>query len=571
MSHNTSCAVVRNGRVEVAVAEERLNRVKHCTGITEMGKIIPFRAIRYCCSHLGINPADVDLWVATSCRSNAVDHLREQLLGIADEKIIDVPHPGHHLAHAHSAFACSGYDEAATIVLDTNGSFIEQKGSVLRKQHYGCYSGDGNGLETVIEDWVNPGEISIGELYCIYSAALQLTPTPGPYGFDCPLSAGGKLMGLAAFDQQHLPTPDLLRMDGDHLGIGLESTVARLRELNFVEREALVDFDGRFGFELSRLVEFRRRRRSLKNSRYAELAGEAQRLLEEAVLKIAHRVYERTRKTSLCLAGGTMLNVVAATKILEETPFQQLFIQPAAGDDGTAIGAAMYGYWTHIGGRSRPYLTEAYSTLLGHPASRDEISRAIGECPGELTVAEFETDAGIVGAVVSLLLAGKIVGIFQGRSEFGPRALGNRSLLALPKQVSMRTKMNQLKGREWYRPVAPIVLERAFATYFEAPVDSSQFMTMAAACRPVTKRLAPAICHVDGSARPQSVTKESAPFLYALLVELELRGSIPVLVNSSLNLAGEPIVETPTEAIRVLSNTLQLDALVVEDRLLQTS
>src|SRR5262249_19201471 len=157
-----------------------------------------------------VKPYDVDFFVVNSCRQSAIEHLRAQLLGIREDRIIDVPHPGHHLAHAYSTFYCAPFEEAAVIVVDTNGSFIEHAGhradplslymQIARKEHYTCFHGTRDGLRTIVADFVEPGSVSLGELYCIYSAALQLTPTDGHYGFDDPLSAGGKLMGLASYD-----------------------------------------------------------------------------------------------------------------------------------------------------------------------------------------------------------------------------------------------------------------------------------------------------------------------------------------------------------------------------------
>ena len=578
LSHDTSCAAVVGGEVKVAIAEERLNRVKYCTGMTPFGKMIPYRAIRYCCEFLGISPQEVDLFVVNSCRSNALEQLRSQLIGIPEERVVDLPHPGHHLAHAFSSFYCSPFDEAAVLVVDVNGSFFERPGTHVdnmvldKKEHFNAYQGTSDGLRLVFTDDVLPGEVSVGELYCIYSAALQLTPRPGAYGLDDPLSAGGKLMGLASYDRGRTAAPDLWTLENDHVSIRLIRVIDRLEERGFVERRDRGALDGIFGFEMNRFVTLKQRgSRSLDNAEYLSLAGEAQRLLEKAVLEVARRLYDRTGVKNLCVAGGTMLNVTACTRLLEETPFERLFVQPAANDSGNAIGAALYAYREIFAGRRRPYLDQPYDTCLGRKYSPNEVERALEHSGGGLSVTRLDSYASKVDAILPRLLDDRIVAIFEGRSEFGPRALGHRSLVASPRSATMKDKMNRLKQREWYRPVAPAVLEEALPEFFDAPFVSAPFMTMSARVRAKTAALAPAIVHVDGTARPQTVTREQSPLLYHLLVSMGEKTSVPMLVNTSFNVDGEPIVETPGDAIRAFQNTADLDSVLIGDHLVERS
>ncbi|HEX8795857.1 MAG TPA: carbamoyltransferase C-terminal domain-containing protein [Polyangiaceae bacterium] len=576
LSHDTACAAVIGGEVRFAIAEERLNRVKYCTGATPFGKMIPYRSIRYCCEGLGITPSDVDLWVVNSCRSNALDQLKSQLLGIDERRVIDVPHPGHHLSHAFSAFYCSAFEEAAVIVLDTNGAFFEMPGesadSLLleRKEHFTCYHGDGNGLKVVMADHVYPGEVSLGELYCIYSAALQLTPKEGNYGFDCPLSAGGKLMGLASWDLGRTPAPRLWDFEDGHMSIRLARVVDHLDRAGFVERRDS-ELDSIFGFQMRPHVELKRRKDSLREDRYLSLAGEAQRALEEALLAIARSVHAKTGSKNLCLAGGTMLNVTACTRLLEETSFERIFIQPAANDSGNAIGAALYGYREVLGGRTRPYLERDYDTCLGRSFSPESIERAIRKARTKATFTErrVSTLAEKSAALLPRILRDEIVAVFDGGSEFGPRALGHRSFLASPRKAEMRDRMNELKHREWYRPVAPAVLEEDFAEYFVAPFAKSPFMTLSARCTDRARERAPAIVHVDGTSRPQTVTATASPVLHQLLVESKRAAAIPVLVNTSYNVDGEPIVETPEDAIAAFLKAELLPCLLLGDHVLE--
>ncbi|MBI4817795.1 MAG: hypothetical protein HY791_16155 [Deltaproteobacteria bacterium] len=575
LSHDTAVAAVREGEVLVAIAEERLNRVKHCTGVTQFGKVIPYRSIRYCCEHLGISPNEVDLFVTNSCRSNALEQLRMQLIGIPEDRVRDVPHPGHHAAHAYSTLYCSPFDEAAVLILDTNGSFIERPGSIEahsrleKKEHYTCFHGDGSGMTVALSDFVFPGEVSLGELYCIYSAALQLSPRQGPYGFDDPLSAGGKLMGLAAHGKR--PTIDRLWSYAEsHMSISLDALVDRLGDLGFVEQADRSTFDRAFGFNFATMVELKRRQDSLREQRYLDLAAEAQSLLETATIEIARRLHAVTKSKNLCVAGGNMLNVTACTRILEETPFERIFVQPAANDAGVAIGAALYGYREVLGGRARPYLEREYSTCLGHTYSNAEVRQAIDGPRGSAFLRRHVPSIDDkVRALMPLLASDQIVAVFDGGSEFGPRALGHRSLLASPKNPGMKDKMNELKRREWYRPVAPVVLESAFPELFTAPFSSAPYMTLAARCRPIVKELAPAIEHVDQTSRPQTVTLERNPLLHALLVAAREAIGVPMLINTSFNIDGEPIVETPLDAVATLDRAPLLDALLIGDWLLE--
>lgn len=574
LSHDMACAAVRDGRVEVAVAEERLNRVKYCTGLTEYGRIVPWRGIRYCCSALGCDPREVDLWVVNSCRAGARRQLQDQLVGIEPSRVVDLGHPGHHLAHAHSAFDCSPFASAAVLVLDTNGGFVEAQGRLLRKEHYACYAGGPDGLREVFKDWVEPGEVSVGELYCLYSAALQLTPQPhGAYGNDCALSAGGKLMGLAAWDRERAALPALLRVEERRLGIALADVLGRLRELGRVDGERPPPEIGQlFGFQLRHHVRLERRRGSLRRAEHLRLAGEAQRLLEEAVLALARRAQRETGLTDLCLAGGCFLNVVASTRILEETPFRRVFVQPAAGDAGNAIGAAMWGY-RRLGGRQRPYLAQPYSTYLGRAYSADEVQAAAQQRLSGLGLCwqELPDEAQRARALAGRLARGELLAVFRGRSEFGPRALGHRSFLAAPWPARVRERLNRVKGREWYRPVAPVLPREELARFFDAPYDESPFMTLAARARTEARERAPAVCHVDGSARPQTVSAGQEPFLHRLLLEFGAATGLPLLVNTSLNLRGQPLVETPDEAAALFLADERVDALLLEDLLVARS
>jgi carbamoyltransferase len=264
-----------------------------------------------------------------------------------------------------------------------------------------------------------------------------------------------------------------------------------------------------------------------------------------------------------------MLNVTACSRLLEETPFRRLFVQPAANDAGNAIGAALYGYREVLGGSARPYLDTPYDTCLGRSYSPREIEQAIARGGAGLDVTRLDGYPAKVAALLPRLLDDRIVALFEGRSEFGPRALGHRSLVASPKDAAMRDRINRLKRREWYRPVAPAILEEALPTFFAAPFTAAPFMTLSARARAITAARAPAVVHVDGTARPQTVTLAQSPLLHHLLTAMGEAVGLPILVNTSFNVEGEPIVETPEDALRAFREAEDLGAVVIGDYLVE--
>jgi carbamoyltransferase len=387
MSHDTACAAVIDGEVKVAIEEERLNGVKHCDGRSPYGRIIPFMSIRYCCEHLGIKPNDVDLWVVNAVYESAVDALRQQLIGIPPEKVINVERPGHHMSHAYSAFYPSSFEEAAVLSLDVNGGLYNNN---TQKENYSIYYGKGTELKPVFLDLLDFGEISIPELYTIYSALLQLTPTKnGDYGDDDAQRSGGKLMGYAAHyfnenlrknykkgfsrfrglteDDLKIDLPhEIVETDNHHYAIKIQKLIPYLRRRGKVfDQEKNINYDAIFGWDLKKNVKWNYSKTPLTDFENAKLAYEGQVFLEEYVLKMAQHAHELTGSKNLCVAGGTMLNVVACNRILKETPFKKLFVQPGANDGGNAIGAAFYGYYKVFHGDKRVYTNKTYTSYLG--------------------------------------------------------------------------------------------------------------------------------------------------------------------------------------------------------------
>jgi carbamoyltransferase len=569
MSHDGSCAIVEDGEVTIAIEMERLNRCRYNLG-RDHG-MVPFRAIRYCLGERGIDPQRVDLWVSSSTSPLTIHLTREQLIGIPAERVIDVRPPGHHLAHAWFAYHCSPFEDAAVLVLDTNGGIEWTTGAAWKAENYSIYRGRAHRLEEVTKDYLQPGELGAGEMYMLYSALLQLTPTEnGDYGRDHSLSAGGKLMGYAAQDLGRTKAPPLVSGRGDHVVIRIRDAMKRVRRLGLMAAEdPRAPYDRISGREIRRYALFARRTTSLRADRYVRLGGEAQKVLEKVILRIAEKAYRKTGMTDLCLTGGNLLNVIACTEILRTLPFKNVFIPPAPNDSGNAIGAALYGYHEVLRERGRPYTTRPFSAFLGRRYRSAEIALALKALPkAEFRVRRLSED-GQAQALLTHVVDDSVVSVFKGRSEFGPRGLGNRSFLASATRRSMVQRLNRLKGREWYRPVAPIVLEEDLARYFDAPFIRAPFMNLAAACKDETKRRLPAIVHVDGSARIQTVSRHDQPFLHRLLCAYRKKTGLGVLINTSFNLRGEPIVETPAQAVATFMSADTISCLLLEDHLVE--
>ncbi|MBT1695494.1 hypothetical protein KK083_01310 [Fulvivirgaceae bacterium PWU4] len=572
LSHNMSCAVVIGGKVVVAIEEERLNRVKYCWGVTIYGKIIPYRSINYCCNYLGIKAKDVDLFVVNSCEPHSGRQaLIEQLIGIDEDKIIEVTEPGHHLAHAFSSFYCSPFSEAAIVTIDVNGSHTKDG-----IENYSIHHGSAKGIVLKQNDLIKRGEIGIGELYVLYAALLQLSPEKGSVnGADNALASGGKLMGYASYDKRSFEerTEILDHLWKGRTGSKMTIKLASLVELfacrGLVEKTSDVNPERLHAWEAKKLLPWKYRKSSLHEEDNMKLAGEAQAVLESSILKVVDFAYEATKSENLCVAGGTMLNVVACTKILKKTAFKNLFVQPASTDAGIAIGAAMFGFYNHLKETKRYYLENDYSTLLGKTYSQEEIDDVFKmNWNGSFRHYKVEEEDQQIAILCKFLCDEKVVTLFKGRSEFGPRALGSRSFLASPLSPGMVDRMNVIKSREWYRPVAPLILEEDFNEWFDAPFERSPFMTMAAGCKEKTKKMAPSICHVDGTARPQTISKKNNPFLHKLLVEFKKKTGVPILINTSFNLR-DPIVESPMEAVNTIVQNKGIDLLILENYIIE--
>ncbi|WP_424535599.1 carbamoyltransferase [Sphaerisporangium viridialbum] len=520
-----TCLISSDGTV-VAIEDERLSRVRYAYGEPYPCR----RSLEIVLAQQGLDTRDVGRFAANDM---LVDELK--LPGVAPDWL------NHHYTHAASGLFTSPFDEAAILVADGAGSVVDEEAELDAGRHQRETTtwamGRGNDIEVlgrvVGSKRGGPGSNdadalmsnSLGDFYRAVTEAIG-------FGF---LQAG-KTMGLAAYGDDRfvdrLMTAVKL-LPGGQFTVRTEGPGGVLDLLAGIPRGRLADdFEGN-----------------------AHLAAAGQAVLERILLHILAELWRRTRCPNLCLAGGVALNCVFNGKIVELTPFENVHVIHAPGDSGTAIGAAVGGRLAGTVGEqpwrltASPYLGLSYpdSTLDGY---------------GDLL-----TDDELCRRVAGLLHQGGVVAWFQGAAEFGPRALGNRSLLADPSRPGMRDLLNQIKQREWFRPVAPVVLENRVDDFFHA-YGTSPAMQFSWSVKESARQSVPAICHIDGSARVQTVSDAQNPALAALIGEFERQGGPPVLVNTSLNLRGEPIVETPDEALAVLAQS-DIDALVVGNRLIR--
>ncbi|NJC70433.1 carbamoyltransferase [Planosporangium thailandense] len=519
-----SVAVVTGPGTVYSLQKERLTRRKHHWG--RLGDLANLYV-----PALAALRGPIDLVVECYSSDPEIEHLaayREEIaqcLTFRDDRRVATV--SHHLAHLYSAFYPSPFARAAVMVVDAQGSrvkdFTEEFPSTEAApdllevaSFYTCERGRVGcvGKQLWHGDWADPAGLG-----CFYYL-LTRTIFPGE-------GNEGKVMGLAPFGQPHaLGLPDL-PVDGFRVYIPDEWL------------EIFADRD-RFAFFATGTGTF---------EDCANLAAEGQRAFESALLRVAGWVYRETGAANLCFAGGTALNCSANGRLLRESGFTDVFIPPSPHDGGTALGCALYGMIECL---EQPSEFRWVNDFLGPDPDPGAVEDALRAAPPDLVV---ERPADLVDEIVRLLDSGRVVGLHSGRSESGPRALGDRSILADARHPELQRFINsQVKGREWFRPLAPIVLADAAATIFD--VDRpAPFMQYAAEVRPAYRAALPAITHIDGTARLQTVEEANTPFLYTLLTAFAARTGCPVLLNTSLNRKGDPLVETPRDALDCLRQT----------------
>ncbi len=580
--HDAAAALLRDGLLLAAAEEERFSRIKHDYGF-------PKNAIQFCLDQAGLEGSELDyvvffekpfrkfdrilmstlqtypqswkvfresmiswmidkLWVGTTLQNE---------LGISKDRILFCEH---HLSHAASAFLCSPFEESAILTVDGVGEWVTAS--------YGVGLGNSIRLLTQIEF-----PHSIGLLYSAFTAFLGFEVNEGEY----------KVMGMAPYGvpryvdkvwklvQQNADGSFSLDMDYFSFHYSTNQTYSkkflalfgepRSPKLQFFTRES--GFPKYFGAPPGNYNEL-----CDLNQYYADIAASIQRVTEELLLSMAKHLYRETGLKRLCIAGGVGLNSVANTRILQESGFQQLYIQPAAGDGGGALGAALWAYNCLLG---KPRSFAMQHASWGHANSDAEIGDFLRQ--NGIPFRCFENDDQLLDYVVEQLMRGKVMGWSQGRFEWGPRALGNRSILADPRNADMKDIVNaKIKFREPYRPFAPSVLAECAGKYFDLPQAQchhpARYMLYVVPVREDHRSMLPAITHVDGTARLQTVFRDQSPRYYSLIERFAQASGVPVLLNTSFNLKGEPIVNTPANAFDTFSRS-EMDTLVLENFLIE--
>jgi len=541
-THDSAACIVRNGEVLFAVAEERLSRIKHDAGFPRMSiqACLDFANIRAeqldevcfgwttagpgfrhdlkCLATGGLpltylNVVTTTLYFLSMWHQESGAKRFRELFGAGKARMRFVDH---HLAHAISAYAYSGFEDSAIVVMDGRGAW---EATSIWRGSKGC-------IEHVA---TIPFPDSLGLFYSEFTEYLGFQRNSDEW----------KVMGLAPYGAP-----------GIKLDAFIEPEAAPYR----VNHKRLFG-NGNGSFSgMTPLLGPARVRESEIDERHKNIAYAVQDACELAVLSITRMAVEKTRCRNLCLAGGVALNSKANGKIAASGLVDKIFVQPAASDDGVTLGAALIPYLDHGGRLPNKSMRHAY---LG-PAFDDVAIEGVLRT----YKLRYSRLADPAECAAELLSNGKILGWFQGRMEFGPRALGSRSILADPRDPEMTAKVNNaVKFREWWRPFAPSLKKEAAGEYLESATDSP-FMILTAQVRPEKRSVIPAVTHVDGSARPQTVEKEINPLYWRLIDAFERRTGVPVVMNTSFNLRGEAIVHTPTDAVRTFFSS-GMDALVI--------
>jgi len=582
--HDSAAALVSDGSISAAAQEERFTRKKHDAGF-------PGNAVEYCLQSAGIELSEVDyvvfydkplikferlletyltyaprgfrsflaampIWLKEKLFLKTT--LKRELSSLSGLKIKDLPRlvfTQHHESHAASAFYPSPFDRAAVLCLDGVGEWATSS----------VWLGDEDGLRP---QWEIDFPHSLGLLYSAFTYYTGFKVNSGEY----------KLMGLAPYGEPRYVDTIL-----DHLIDLKEDGTFRLDMSYFNYATGLTMTNDK----LHKLFGAGPRKPETELSQHEmDIARSIQQVTEEIVLRLARTVHKELETDYLCLAGGVALNCVANGRILREGPFKDIWIQPAAGDAGGALGAALRIWHEYLGNprKSDAVLDAMQGSYLGTRFSNQEITDYLDEIGAVYTRLD---DSDLLPRLAELLATENVIGWFNGRMEFGPRALGGRSIIGDPRSAKMQSVMNlKIKYRESFRPFAPAVKFDKVSNWFEidrhspymllvAPVHREKLVTMSEEQQRlfgieklmVARSDIPAVTHVDYSARVQTVHPETNPRFYQLLDSFEQRSGCPVLINTSFNVRGEPIVHTPEDAYRCFMRT-EMDYLVMENILL---
>ncbi|MBM2826631.1 MAG: hypothetical protein HW403_695 [Dehalococcoidia bacterium] len=577
--HDAAAALLKDGVLVAAAEEERFTKKKH-------DSTFPVNAIDFCLEQAGIDASELDyivfyekpflkferiLLTILQTFPKSLQVFREAMIVWLSDKLwvkstlrrelrrnkkTKIIFTEHHISHAASAYYSSPYQEAAVMTADGVGEWATATLGI----------GRGNKLE-IIKELRFPH--SIGLLYSVFTAFLGFEVNDGEY----------KVMGMAPYGQPRYvdKVRELLRigqdgslwLDMDYFSFHYSTKQAFTRKFEelfgpprepetyfFTASSGYPSYFGPRPHNYEELCE--------KNQYYADVAASIQTVTEEILLTMARHLHETTGLPNLCFAGGVALNSVANGRILRETPFTSLYVQPAASDAGGALGAAQYAYH-HLLGNEKNFVME--HALWGKGYSPQEVKDFL--TAQGIPYREFAEEDSLLDYAATSLGQGKVVGWFQGRFEWGPRALGSRSILADPRREEMKDIVNtKIKFREPYRPFAPVVLAERACDFFEIsdPIDCypARFMLLVAPVKPEKHGVIPAVTHVDGTGRLQTVHSGDNTRYRRLLERFDALTGVPVLLNTSFNLRGEPIVNSPADAYSTFVRS-DIDILVLEN------
>jgi carbamoyltransferase len=546
--YDGGAAIAKNGKLVAAIGEERVSRKKYAAGFDY--------AIPYLLHTLGVSIKDVECCAVSFCgqpvRTDLSYWTKRSYLSELKHRTRLIPVPSHHYSHALTAYHFSGFDEALIIIFDNEGNALDDCLSYpqdyLRNpfERSSYYLGKGGEIKLLHRDHDGVDEVSLGEAYRQFTHFV---------GFPSGLFSG-KTMGLAGYgNPERFASLQLFELQKGRINTLLnaakDSPGANVQR--YFEEQ---------GIDIGPQAQ----PCEIPGEREADVARFVQDQLESIVCRKIQALIDQTGIKQICLGGGVAYNVLMNSAVLERTSAEQVFVHPAAGDQGQGIGNALYAYQYLTG---KPPVPQSAGAYLGPEPSQTEIKKAYRELE-KVGGLSFVTGNGVIRETAQHIANGKFVGWFHGRSEMGPRALGHRSILADPRGKKTKDTLNaRIKYRESFRPFAPSVTSRQWHDYFDGP-QANPFMLFSARVRHDAPVAIPAVTHVDQSARPQSVDPEANPKFHALLEAFGALTGCEVLLNTSFNLDDEPIVETPMDAVRCFLRS-NLDALMLEDILVVKS
>lgn len=551
--HDSAACLVSDGVVKAAAAEERFSRKKH-------DNTFPFLSIDFCLKQFGKSINELDAIVfyekpiikferiihqhlqhfpkSLAANQDTLPHWFDQKLQV--EKILKeelhyhgkVSYTSHHLSHAASSYYLSGFKKAAILTVDGVGEWATTT------------LGLGKGKEITIDQEIRFPH-SLGLLYSALTTYLGFSANDAEY----------KVMGLAAYGK---PEPFMKHFD---------ELITQFPDGSYQLNLKYFDFDwSQKSMFSSKLVELfghpARKPESKVFAHHKNIAAALQKKLEEVIITMLRAAYEKYKVTDLCMAGGVALNSVLNGKILSQTPFKRLYIPPDPGDAGGAMGAALY-YAAKK--ETHPIAWQKFTPYLGPEYASYEVEKTLKKMG--ITYKLYTDKKDLLKTVAKYMKNQKIVGWFQGKMEWGPRALGHRSILASAATTKMRDIINEkVKHRELFRPFAPVILEEHTEKYFESDENlpvSARYMLMVYPFKKIGYKQVPAVVHVDGSGRLQTLARKDNPFYYSLIEEYEKLTGVPIIINTSFNVRGEPIVCSPEDAVNCFLKT-DIDYLVID-------